>query len=116
MGLLDTIDAREAEVLRMRFGLNGTEPLTLQEVGIKVGLTRERVRQIEVETLERLGRQLGSNQSLALLFRTDAEENDENSSSSTSKQAETSSSLTELLSSKHQSKYSKNPRPKQSGN
>ena len=115
VGLLDTIDAREAEVLRMRFGLNGTEPLTLQEVGIKVGLTRERVRQIEVETLERLGRQLGSNQSLALLFRTDAEENDENSSSSTSKQAETSSSLTELLSSKHQSKYSKNPRPKQSG-
>ncbi len=116
VGLLDTIDAREAEVLRMRFGLNGTEPLTLQEVGIKVGLTRERVRQIEVETLERLGRQLGSNQSLALLFRTDAEENDENSSSSRSKQAETTSSLTELLSSKHQSKYSNNPRPKQSGN
>ena len=115
VGLLDTIDVREAEVLRMRFGLNGTEPLTLQEVGIRVGLTRERVRQIEVETLERLGRQLGSNQSLALLFRADAEEGHVNFPSATSKQNESPSSLTELLSSKHQSKYSKNPRPKQSG-
>ena len=120
VGLLDTIDIREAEVLRMRFGLNGTEPLTLHEVGIRVGLTRERVRQIEVETLERLGRQLGSNQSLALLFRTDSEESDEKLPSQKSKQkfkqGEVSSPLTELLSSKHQTKYSKNPRPKQSGN
>ena len=120
VGLLDTIDIREAEVLRMRFGLNGTEPLTLHEVGIRVGLTRERVRQIEVETLERLGRQLGSNQSLALLFRTDSEESDEKLPSQKSKQkfkqGEASTPLTELLSSKHQTKYSKNPRPKQSGN
>ncbi|RLS28370.1 MAG: sigma-70 family RNA polymerase sigma factor [Planctomycetota bacterium] len=120
VGLLDTIDIREAEVLRMRFGLNGTEPLTLHEVGIRVGLTRERVRQIEVETLERLGRQLGSNQSLALLFRTDSEEGDEKLPSQKTKQkfkqGEASSPLTEMLSSKHQTKYSKNPRPKQSGN
>ena len=120
VGLLDTIDIREAEVLRMRFGLNGTEPLTLHEVGIRVGLTRERVRQIEVETLERLGRQLGSNQSLALLFRTDSEESDEKLPSQKTKQkfkqGEASSPLTEMLSSKHQTKYSKNPRPKQSGN
>ena len=119
VGLLDTIDIREAEVLRMRFGLNGTEPLTLHEVGIRVGLTRERVRQIEVETLERLGRQLGSNQSLALLFRTDSEESDEKLPSQKTKQkfkqGEASSPLTEMLSSKHQTKYSKNPRPKQSG-
>ena len=120
VGLLDTIDIREAEVLRMRFGLNGTEPLTLHEVGIRVGLTRERVRQIEVETLERLGRQLGSNQSLALLFRTDSEESDEKLPSQKTKQkfkqGEASSPLTEMLSSKHQTKYSKNPRAKQSGN
>jgi len=115
VGLLDTIDVREAEVLRMRFGLNGTEPLTLNEVGLKVGLTRERVRQIEVQTLERLGRQLGSNQSLSLLFRPDAEEGEENLTSGRSKQRENPSSLTEMLSSKHQSKYSKNPRPKQTG-
>jgi hypothetical protein len=67
--LLDKIDRREAEVLRLRFGLDGTEPLTLSEVGQRVGLTRERVRQIEVEVLARLGRQLGNNQSLSLLFR-----------------------------------------------
>ena len=115
VGLLDTIDVREAEVLRMRFGLNGTEPLTLNEVGLKVGLTRERVRQIEVQTLERLGRQLGSNQSLSLLFRPDSEESEENLPTARSKQGENPSSLTELLSSKHQSKYSKNPRPKQTG-
>ena len=115
VGLLDTIDVREAEVLRMRFGLNGTEPLTLNEVGLKVGLTRERVRQIEVQTLERLGRQLGSNQSLSLLFRPDSEEGEENLPSARSKQGENPSSLTEMLSSKHQSKYSKNPRPKQTG-
>ena len=115
VGLLDTIDVREAEVLRMRFGLNGTEPLTLNEVGLKVGLTRERVRQIEVQTLERLGRQLGSNQSLSLLFRPDSEESEGNLPSARSKQGENPSSLTEMLSSKHQSKYSKNPRPKQTG-
>ena len=115
VGLLDTIDVREAEVLRMRFGLNGTEPLTLNEVGLKVGLTRERVRQIEVQTLERLGRQLGSNQSLSLLFRPDSEESEENLPTARSKQGENPSSLTEMLSSKHQSKYSKNPRPKQTG-
>ena len=115
VGLLDTIDVREAEVLRMRFGLNGTEPLTLNEVGLKVGLTRERVRQIEVQTLERLGRQLGSNQSLSLLFRPDSEEGEENLPSTRFKQGENPSSLTEMLSSKHQSKYSKNPRPKQTG-
>lgn len=100
VGLLDTIDIREAEVLRMRFGLNGAEPLTLHEVGAKVGLTRERVRQIEVQTLERLGRQLGSNQSLALLFRSDLEEFDENSTSKDSKQTERAPSLRSLLSTK----------------
>jgi len=40
--LLDTIDRREAEVLRLRFGLDGTEPLTLSDVGQRVGLTRAR--------------------------------------------------------------------------
>ena len=64
MSLLDTIDARDAQVLRLRFGFDGAEPMTLNDVGIKVGLTRERVRQIEVETLERLGRKIGSEQAL----------------------------------------------------
>jgi RNA polymerase primary sigma factor len=52
--LLDAIDERDARVLRLRFGLEGQEPLTLKEIGKEVGLTRERVRQIEVDALKRL--------------------------------------------------------------
>ena len=68
MGLLDTIDARDAQVLRLRFGFDGAEPMTLNDVGVRVGLTRERVRQIEVETLERLSRQIGSEQTMTILL------------------------------------------------
>ncbi|MSR17676.1 MAG: sigma-70 family RNA polymerase sigma factor [Phycisphaerales bacterium] len=56
--LLDTIDERDARVLRLRYGLNGHEPLTLKQIGELVGLTRERVRQIEVEALRRLASQM----------------------------------------------------------
>ena len=56
--MLDAIDGRDARVLRLRFGLEGQAPLTLKEIGREVGLTRERVRQIEVETLRRLQQQL----------------------------------------------------------
>ncbi len=52
--LLDAIDEREATILRLRFGLDGEEPLTLKEIGQRVGLTRERVRQIEAEALRKL--------------------------------------------------------------
>ena len=58
MKLLDSIDERDARVLRLRFGLEGQEPLTLKQIGHEVGLTRERVRQIEVEALKRLQAQL----------------------------------------------------------
>jgi RNA polymerase primary sigma factor len=52
--MLDAIDEREATILRLRFGLDGEEPLTLKEIGDRVGLTRERVRQIEAEALRKL--------------------------------------------------------------
>ncbi len=52
--LLDAIDERDARVLKLRFGLEGQEPLTLKQIGQEVGLTRERVRQIEVDALKKL--------------------------------------------------------------
>ncbi len=58
MRLLETIDERDAKVLRLRFGLEGKEPLTLKQIGQEVGLTRERVRQIELDALRKLQLQL----------------------------------------------------------
>ncbi len=54
MKQLGAIDERASRILRMRFGLEGHEPMTLKEIGRKVGLTRERVRQIERDTLKRI--------------------------------------------------------------
>ena len=54
LALIGTMDARDANVLRMRFGLNGQEPKTLKEIGEALGLTKERVRQIESTALAAL--------------------------------------------------------------
>ena len=52
--VLGTLTPREARVLRLRFGLDDGVPYTLEEVGEKFGLTRERIRQIEGKALRRL--------------------------------------------------------------
>jgi RNA polymerase primary sigma factor len=54
MKSLNSIDKRAATILRMRFGLDGHEPITLKQIGKKVGLTRERVRQIERDSLQNI--------------------------------------------------------------
>jgi RNA polymerase primary sigma factor len=54
MERIDRLDDRAARIIRLRFGLGGGEPMTLKEIGAELGLTRERVRQIEAETLANL--------------------------------------------------------------
>ncbi|MBA3407662.1 MAG: sigma-70 family RNA polymerase sigma factor [Solirubrobacterales bacterium] len=51
---LDALPQREREVIEMRFGLTGTRPFTLEEVGRAFSVTRERIRQIENHTLKKL--------------------------------------------------------------
>ena len=53
---LDALPERERQVIELRYGLRGSEPLTLDEVGRAFGVTRERIRQIEANTLRRLKR------------------------------------------------------------
>ena len=58
MELLGTIDELEANILRLRYGIGGDGPLTFKEIGARVNLTRERVRQIEVQALRKLKHRL----------------------------------------------------------
>lgn len=52
--LLDTLSDRERRVIRMRYGLDGGKIFTLEEIGEQLGVTRERVRQIEARAMEKL--------------------------------------------------------------
>jgi RNA polymerase primary sigma factor len=52
--VLASLDGREQRVLRLRFGLDDGHARTLEEVGREFGLTRERIRQIEVQALRKL--------------------------------------------------------------
>ena len=56
--LLDAIDDREGVILKLRFGLEDGEPMTLRDVGEHLGITRERVRQIEKAALQKLNAEL----------------------------------------------------------
>lgn len=68
-GWLEQLDSKQREVLVRRFGLHGHEKSTLEEVGRELGVTRERVRQIQMEALKRMRRILeGSGFSVDTLF------------------------------------------------
>jgi RNA polymerase primary sigma factor len=65
--LLTTLDDREATIIRLRFGLDRGEPLTLEEVGRHFQLTRERIRQIEAKAMSKLRHPSVSNDAHNLL-------------------------------------------------
>jgi RNA polymerase sigma factor (sigma-70 family) len=52
--MLASLDTRECEIIRLRFGLDRGEPRTLEEVGARFGVTRERIRQIEIQAIAKL--------------------------------------------------------------
>ncbi len=57
---IDRLDERASRIIKLRFGLDGSPPMTLKEIGSVLGLTRERVRQIESETLANLAVEIES--------------------------------------------------------
>ncbi len=65
--LVDALPFRERTILELRYGLAGNQPHTLEEVGRRFGVTRERVRQIETRTLRRLADE-GENRELRYLI------------------------------------------------
>jgi RNA polymerase primary sigma factor len=56
--VLSMLEPREADIIRLRFGLDGRDPLTLEEVGEQIGITRERVRQLQEQSLRDLRKKM----------------------------------------------------------
>ena len=58
--VLSKLDPREADIIRLRFGLEGRDALTLEQVGAKIGVTRERVRQLQEQALRQLRKNMAT--------------------------------------------------------
>jgi len=60
--MINSLDQREADILRMRFGLDGQDELTLEEVGRKFKVTRERVRQLQYLAIQKIRKLMARNE------------------------------------------------------
>ncbi len=72
--IVDSLDKREAEIIKMRFGLDGWSELTLEEVGKKFNVTRERIRQLEYIALGKMRRAMARNEAVRTSEDIDEEE------------------------------------------
>jgi len=62
--MVDSLDKREAEIIKLRFGLDGNDELTLEEVGKRFHVTRERIRQLEYIALTKMRKAMARNESI----------------------------------------------------
>ena len=62
--MVDSLDDREAEIIKLRFGLDGKDELTLEEVGKKFHVTRERIRQLEYLALSKMRRAMAKHEAV----------------------------------------------------
>ncbi len=62
--MVDSLDEREAEIIRLRFGLDGKDELTLEEVGKRFNVTRERIRQLEYLALSKMRRAMAKHEAV----------------------------------------------------
>jgi RNA polymerase primary sigma factor len=58
--IVQTLDEREQAILRLRFGLEGDSPKTLDEIGLELGLSSERVRQLQNAALKKVRRRINN--------------------------------------------------------
>src|SRR3990167_348838 len=63
--ILNQLDERERRVIDYRFGMDGSEPISLEEVGVRMGVTRERIRQLQNIALEKMRRAFQNRESLS---------------------------------------------------
>lgn len=72
--MVDSLDKREADIIRMRFGLDGHGELTLEEVGRRFNVTRERIRQLEYIALGKMRRAIAKNEAVRTADEVEQEE------------------------------------------
>ena len=62
--MVDSLDERESEIIKLRFGLDGRDELTLEEVGRKFKVTRERIRQLEYLAITKMRKAIAKHESI----------------------------------------------------